>query len=64
MQMKFGVKSFVRTSDHLSRWFLYFGEYERSTYPLLRDHANPEKVFLDVGANPGLHSLGIAMENA
>ncbi|MDF1860032.1 MAG: FkbM family methyltransferase [Verrucomicrobiales bacterium] len=62
VQMKSGVKLFVRAGDHLSRWFRYFGAYERSTSDLLRKYANPDEVFRDVGANPGFHSLGVAKD--
>lgn len=60
VQMRTGVKLFVRPGDHLSRLFRYFGSYEPETCRLLREHANPGELFLDVGANLGLHSLGVA----
>lgn len=62
VQMKSGVKLYVRPGDHLSRWFRYFGAYERSTSELLRKYAKTDEVFLDVGANLGLHSLGVAKD--
>lgn len=62
VSMKSGVKLFVRPGDHLSRWFRYFGEYEKSTSALLRDLATQDTVFVDVGANLGLHSLGVAKD--
>lgn len=61
-RMKSGIRLFVRPNDHLSRWFRYFGRYERETSQLLRELARPGEVFLDVGANLGLHSLGVAKE--
>lgn len=61
-RMKSGIKLFVRPGDHLSRWFRYFGAYEKSTSEMLREHANPNAVFVDVGANLGIHSLGLARD--
>ena len=60
--MRTGVKLFVRPGDHLSRIFRYFGTYEPETCQFLRKHAKPNEVFLDVGANLGLHSLGVAKD--
>lgn len=62
VQMRTGVKLFVRPRDHLSRIFRYFGTYEPKTCRLLREHADPNRIFLDVGANLGLHSLGVAKD--
>lgn len=61
-RMKSGIRLFVRPNDHLSRWFRYFGRYERETSQLLREFARPGEVFLDVGANLGMHSLGVAKD--
>ena len=60
--MKTGVKLYVRPNDHLSRWFRYFGIYERRTCRILREQADPDKVFLDVGVNLGLHCIGLAKD--
>ena len=60
--MKTGVKLFLRPSDHLSRVFRYFGSYEPYTGEMLRKHADREAVFVDIGANLGLHSLGVAKD--
>ncbi len=62
VKMRTGVKLYVRPGDHLSRLFRYFGTYEPETCQLLREYANPDEVFLDVGANLGLHSLGVAKD--
>lgn len=59
-KMHSGIRLFVRSGDHLSRLFRYFGRYEKETSQLLREMARPNEVFLDVGANLGLHSLGVA----
>lgn len=62
IRMRSGVQLFVRAGDHLSRWFRCFGTYEPQTSRMLRKHAHPEKIFLDVGANLGLHGLGVAQD--
>ncbi len=60
VQMKSGVQLYVRSEDHLSRWFRCFGTYEPKTTKVLRKHVKADEVFVDVGANLGLHSLQVA----
>lgn len=62
VRMKSGIELFVRSDDHLSRWYRCFGTYEPQTSKLLRKHVKADEVFVDVGANLGLHSLEVAKE--
>ncbi len=60
--MNSGLKLYVRPDDHLSQWFRCFGTYEPRTSRILREYASKDTVFVDVGANLGLHSLGVARD--
>lgn len=60
--MKSGIELFVRSDDHLSRWFRCFGTYEPQTSKQLCSHVKSDEVFVDVGANLGLHSLQVAKQ--
>jgi FkbM family methyltransferase len=62
IRMKSGIQLFVRPNDELSRRFRCFGVYEPHTSRMLRQYANPGEVFIDIGANLGLHSLGVAKD--
>ncbi len=62
IRMKSGIKLFVRPEDELSRRFRCFGVYEPRTSRALREHVRPDEVFIDIGANLGLHSLGVAQD--
>jgi hypothetical protein len=57
----YGLQYEGNTRDFIDRFVLYFGAYEKPILHFMRDvmesiYAN-QGVFLDVGANKGLHSL-------
>lgn len=46
--------------DNLQRELFFLGRYEEDLHELLRGEVGPGDVFVDVGANIGLHALGVA----
>lgn len=62
VQMRSGIKLHVRSDDHLSRWFRCFGTYEPRTSKMLKKHVTADQVFVDIGANLGLHSIQVARD--
>lgn len=55
-----GVRFVVDLRDNLQRTLFYLGHYERGVHQLLVRELQPGDVFVDVGANVGVHALPIA----
>lgn len=55
-----GIRVEIDLQDNLQRELFFRGDYERPLADLLRSRARPGDVFVDVGANIGLHSIRLA----
>lgn len=55
-----GVRMELSIEDHIERYLLWYGEYEWREHVAMKQILSESGVFVDIGANLGLHSLLLA----